>query len=267
MQLTVTNPNVIEGLTIHPSTIKNPSDVRIFRPAGDNTKLGGCTDYTGKYKKLNKKEKQSIITARKWIGQKFYSTTLTERETCPTDCLMWRKCYGNSMGFAHRIEHGAELLESMMWEIQTLTVENRMRPFVVRPHVLGDFYSLEYVEQWAKALDQFPINVFGYTAYLPTSTTKEYAEIGQALIELREKYSDRFWIRQSGSNAEEMSAIGISHHSAEDQIKNNQAFICPQQTKKSKRFWMGEYQPKKVKNCASCGLCYATKKNVIFLEH
>ena len=267
MRLTATNPNLIKGLTIHPKQIKSPNEADIFRPAGNNTKLGGSTDYIGFLQKENKREKQNVITAKKWQGQKFYSSTLIERETCPTDCKVWSICYGNSMGFAHRMQHGQELLDGMMWELKGLTVKNRNKPFVVRPHVLGDFYSLEYVSQWDKALSEFPINVFGYTAYLPTSENSKYAEIGRAIIELRNKHKDRFWIRQSGSDNHTMTALTYSNNNAQQQLANKTAFICPQQTKKSKRFWMGDFQPKKAKNCASCGLCWTTTKNVVFLEH
>ena len=111
------------------------------------------------------------------------------------------------------------------------------------------------------------INVFGYTAYLPTSENSKYAEIGRAIIELRNKHKDRFWIRQSGSDNHTMTALTYSNNNAQQQLANKTAFICPQQTKKSKRFWMGDFQPKKAKNCASCGLCWTTTKNVVFLDH
>ena len=36
---------------------------------------------------------------------KMRTVTLTERKTCPKDCVHWEDCYGNNMPFAHRIDH------------------------------------------------------------------------------------------------------------------------------------------------------------------
>ena len=267
MNLRATHPAILNSTTIHPSTIKVPTYGKIFKSADMNTKLGGCSDWAGSERKRNKKNKDSVITNPKWFGQRFYYNTLTERETCPTDCKFWTKCYGNSMGFAHRMQHGQEIEDIMMWEMESLSLENRNKFFTIRPHVLGDFYSLKYVELWDKMLTNFRVNAFGYTAYLPDSKNSEYSEIGQALIELREKHTDRFWIRQSGGSAPTMSALGMSNPLAKEQLKSKKAFICPNQQTKKSSACTDTFQPKRAKNCASCGLCYRTKKNVVFLEH
>ena len=49
-------------------------------------------------------------------------------------------------------------------EIEVLDVRHG-GGFVVRLHVLGDFYSVEYVGLWRRLLRQYPtLRVFGYTA-------------------------------------------------------------------------------------------------------
>jgi hypothetical protein len=40
--------------------------------------------------------------------------------------------------------------------------------FLVRLHVLGDFYSVRYAELWHEALEAYPaLHIFGYTAREP----------------------------------------------------------------------------------------------------
>ena len=51
-------------------------------------------------------------------------------------------------------------------EIEVLDVRHG-GGFVVRFHVLGDFYSVEYVGLWRRLLRQYPtLRVFGYTCVI-----------------------------------------------------------------------------------------------------
>ena len=50
--------------------------------------------------KLGKKVNKGI-----YKDYKMKTVTLTERKTCPADCVHWEDCYGNNMPFAHRINH------------------------------------------------------------------------------------------------------------------------------------------------------------------
>ena len=91
------------------------------------------------------------VTKGKWKGFPIFTLTLEERATCPRSCAHWADCYGNNMLYAFRYEAGPELeamLETELAELQ------RKYPngFLVRLHILGDFYSVGYVAKWAKWL-------------------------------------------------------------------------------------------------------------------
>ena len=65
---------------------------------------------------------------------------------------------------ARRVEAGPELEARLERQIEVLDVRHG-GGFVVRFHVLGDFYSVEYVGLWRRLLRQYPtLRVFGYTA-------------------------------------------------------------------------------------------------------
>lgn len=87
--------------------------------------------------------------------------TLEERATCPTDCPHYRDCYGNNMHAARRLAHGPRLERAIERDLVALNG----KPALIRLHVLGDFYSVPYVEFWRSMMRRFPnISVFGYTA-------------------------------------------------------------------------------------------------------
>ena len=71
-------------------------------------------------------------------------------------------------------------------------------------------------------------------------------EIGKELAKLRVKFAGRFQIRLSGGGDIEYSANPINDGFA--------GFTCPEQTNR-------------VDSCASCGLCWTTKKSVNFITH
>jgi hypothetical protein len=100
-------------------------------------------------------------------GWPIFTLTLEERATCPRTCKAWGFCYGNNMQAAERIVAGERLEAALGLELLAL---QRQHPggFMVRLHVLGDFYSEDYVRFWTSALDRFPaLHVFGFTARLP----------------------------------------------------------------------------------------------------
>jgi hypothetical protein len=93
-----------------------------------------------------------------------YTLTLEERASCPLTCKHWRSCYGNGMMVASRVQAGPELEARLEREIEVLDVRH-VKGFVVRLHVLGDFYSVEYVELWRRLLRQYStMRIWGYTA-------------------------------------------------------------------------------------------------------
>jgi hypothetical protein len=258
LKLQPTHPLVQIEKSIHQKTITpitNHED--IFKSGSANKKLGGCIDYIGEDKKLNKKIKDALILKGKWSGMPMVSLTIEERSTCPTSCLHWLDCYGNSMGFAKRYIHGEDLEKQIKKDIRKLARIYK-GGFVVRLHILGDFYSLEYVKMWGELLDTYKnLYVFGYTARLKDSP------IGDAVYKLQ---SDRWWIRISNGDDDEMCANEMNDESLA-QLKNHTAFICPHMLYKKESTHTRTYKPRKAMNCSRCGACWSTRKTVIFPLH
>ena len=182
------------------------------------------------------------ITASKWKGKRLYSLTLEERTTCPTSCHHWDDCYGNNMPFAHRFKwQNIDLF--LEPEIDSL-MQKHKDGIVIRLHVLGDFFSGEYVSFWEEMLYKHPkLCIFGYTA------REENSSIGKAISLMNMRFSERCVIRHSGNK----EADSPWSYAAEESFEGK-SFDCPEQTGK-------------LKNCASCGLCWITNKTVRFQTH
>ena len=82
-----------------------------------------------------------LIVKGRWRGFPVYTLTLEERATCPRTCHHWRSCFGNGTHLADRIAAGANLEWRLEREVALLDIDHP-RGFVVRLHVLGDFYSV-----------------------------------------------------------------------------------------------------------------------------
>lgn len=228
MRLTETHPAVIEGKSIHWKRTKDPYTYKgnVLKSVRDNTKLGNGSD---------------LIVKGKWSGMPMFSLTLEERATCPKSCHHWRDCYGNNMGFAHRFQHGKALELKLSMELDKLAEKYR-NGFVVRLHVLGDFYSEEYAQLWAAKLRRYPnLHVFGYTARPSGDPIR--AEI--ALMNL--VFRDRCWIRLSQKVDTGSQLLAI-------ETPSSNAITCPQQTGKTEA-------------CVTCGLCWSVSKPIHFLTH
>ena len=213
--------------TVYPKSIKSPLDptYQVLKKGSNNKKLG--------FK----------ITSNKWKYKKLYSLTLTERDTCPESCHHWEDCYGNNMPFAHRFDTPG-IVQAVEEQLETL-VKKHPEGIVLRLHVLGDFYSLDYVRFWERMLKQFPtLCVFGYTA------REDNSNIGAAIQFLNIQYQDRWVVRFSRSN--ETKRIGLWY--AAEESFGGKAFTCPEQTGK-------------LNSCADCGLCWTAPKTVRFLSH
>ena len=212
--------------TRYQKSIKSPVDATILKQGKNNKKLG--------YK----------IKKGKHKGKYLYSLTLTERDTCPTSCHHWDDCYGNNMPFAHRFQHGPELEKKLDDEIGKL-VRKHAKGILVRLHVLGDFYSTEYVFHWSTLLDKYPtLAVYGYTA-------RYYDSIGSAIAFLSILHSNRWDIRYS-KNKNYSDATQFQY--AADESFSGDFFDCPEQS--------GQ-----VKSCADCAACWQTTKTVRFKSH
>lgn len=182
-----------------------------------------------------------VIKAGKWTNKKLYSLTLEERATCPRSCHHWDNCYGNNMPFAHRFEHGPELIKRLEYEIKALLKQHK-DGVVIRLHVLGDFYSRGYVKFWRKMVAKNrQLSIFGYTA-------RDDA-IGNDIKSLNAAFPDQCVIRFSRNEKYD----GTNQYAADEDMLFN-TFTCPEQTGK-------------LKNCANCGLCWSVNKTVKFLTH
>lgn len=194
----------------------------------------------------NQRKLGRVVTKGDWKGMPIYSLTLEERATCPRTCKQWLSCYGNNMSLAKRYRHGQKFEALLGQDLAALQVRHPFG-FVVRVHVLGDFYSAEYVRLWDWALDLFPaLHVFGYTAWQPDT------EIGREVVRLRSKRWERFAVRTSGA-AKGPRTLVI----ADDEKAPKTAIICPAQAGATT-------------NCASCGLCWspaAKHRPIAFHQH
>lgn len=185
------------------------------------------------------------ITKGRWRGFRIYTLTLEERATCPISCARWRSCYGNSMHLAKRLVHGSELEERLLHELAIMQ-SRHPKGFAVRLHVLGDFYSVKYVELWRSFLEKFPaLHVFGFSARHDIEDP-----IAVALMALVDDHWLRFAVRFSNAPMSKRSTVTIEHPLQ----KPADAILCPQQLGKTNA-------------CATCALCWQTEKRVAFLMH
>jgi hypothetical protein len=226
MKLKPSHPALAEGRTIHPKyVVKADGSKSILKPVASNDKVG---------------KGLSVIVKGAWRGFPLFSVTLEERATCPPDCLRWNECYGNGMMFAHRFEHGPEFEAQLLREVEAAAA---LYPFgfAVRLHILGDFYSVEYVTLWRNMLDRFPnLHVYGYSAQWQNP-------IAAAIQATRIKHRDRFWLRFSRN----FEYDGENIYAAQEGTRGVQ---CPEQTGKAR-------------SCLDCGLCWAINATIIFKDH
>ena len=229
---TATQRARIEGTTVYRKSVKQPADnnlfLKVLKPGSNNKKLG--------YK----------VTKGRWKGKYLYSLTLEERATCPRYCHHWDDCYGNNMPFAHRYDVNTDLCPAIHTAINRLR-HKHPAGIVIRLHVLGDFYSPEYVMFWRHMLDFWPnLCLFGYTARWGDDT-QEQIDI------MNKEYPNRCVIRYSRNMEYDET---LSTRFAADETFNGPAFTCPEQTGRSD-------------SCAACGACWSegASRTVRFLSH
>lgn len=226
MNLNPSHPALHENRTIHKSKVVAVNN-RLFKKASENIKLGGKGD--------------GLVTKGKLRGYKMFSLTLQERATCPPTCIHWTDCFGNNMAFAHRFEHGENLEKELPIQVGTLLKKNP-KGVLIRLHVLGDFYSREYVELWSTLLKQHEkLAIFGYSARTSNDP------IGVALRIQGILFPKQSFIRYSVNNYDEGRFIATN-------IKLPGAITCPEQTGKTD-------------SCTTCSFCWETKIPVHFITH
>lgn len=221
-------PHAIKGTTVCSAKVRDPLNERVLKPGRNSTKLG------------------ERVTKGKWKGMPIYSLTLEERATCPRSCKMWLQCYGNNMQFAVRYRHGTALEYALSMELAALS-KKYPKGFVVRLHVLGDFYSVDYVKRWEFWLTRYPaLRVFGYTSW-PKDDPR-----GMMVASLRDRHWDRFAVRTSG--APDGPRTAVFREGLLAPLKEKDAIVCPAQTGRTA-------------SCGTCTLCWATQRPIAFIEH
>ncbi|MDE2469723.1 MAG: hypothetical protein KGL35_13545 [Bradyrhizobium sp.] len=189
----------------------------------------------------NQRKLGSHVVKGPWKGMPIYALTLEERATCPKSCHHWRSCYGNNMPFARRHELGPDLEEGIVREVRALAAKHP-GGFVVRLHVLGDFYSPTYARVWEQMLwAHAALHIFGYTGRPRDSV------IGQAISAMNRESGGRCVIRFSTPDGGPMTATTIERP----------GIVCPVQTGRTDC-------------CGTCGLCWSPAmrdKAIIFLDH
>lgn len=227
MALADSHPAVVEGRTIFPTTVNpvgHPRLKRLLKSGKNSRKIG------------------AVVTKGYLRGAPIYTLTLEERATCPRSCSVYGACYGNGMPFAQRIKHGHEF-ERLLWEELAEKQAAHPNGFLVRLHILGDFYSVDYAELWAEALEAYPaLHVFGYTAHEPES------EIGQVICQLLGLRGDRFHMRFSGWAGRSNGSVVV------DRAEDAEHLVCPAQTGKTQC-------------CATCCFCWNSDRTIAFLKH
>lgn len=169
-----------------------------------------------------------------------YLLTIEERATCPRSCQQWKNCYGNNMPFANRINHESPAFyTSLEEELGALSLKHSTG-FVVRLHVLGDFFSKKYVRFWMKMMTRHPeLKIYGYTHRYP-----EHKDgIGREIEKLNAMGA---WVRFSDRGGLMSANVGAASAAADIQ--------CPEEVGKTE-------------SCLTCGLCWQTTKPIRFLEH
>lgn len=197
--------------------------------------------------KSGKSNKKLGALVRKgwWKGLPIFSLTLEERASCPSHCEQWTNCYGNNMPFAHRYDHTHPLFEQTLASNLCSLATKHSQGFVVRLHVLGDFYSEDYVRFWQAMMFSLPqIRVFGYTHHRHNSS------IGQRIASLNHMFSQRWRIRFSDDSTQSFRSEVV----ASEQQATKDGIVCPEQ--------LGLTE-----SCGDCGYCWHSNSPVFFLEH
>jgi hypothetical protein len=229
---------VEEGRTVFTHCRRLPvlkkSGLSVLKPVKYNRKMG---------------DGASVITKGYWRGMPMYNLTLEERATCPPDCPQWEDCYGNNMPFATRYEAGEALERAIAHDVGYLS-ERHPDGFVNRLHVLGDFYSVAYVQLWCNLIRAHPaLRVFGFTHWQHNTSIGEAVSNG---------YGPRFRIMRSdpASSSEHDGDILPAAYTLPAGVGEARpgSTLCP---------WYSG----KTASCLTCGLCWNGRISVSFPRH
>ena len=196
----------------------------------------------------NKKLGKKVLKGNK-KDFKMYTLTLIERATCSDECEHWETCYGNNMMYAIRFNpYNKNFLPRLESDIKTIANEPKNKNgFLLRLHVLGDFYNVDYVLFWKRMLKLYPnLNIYGYTRNHNNSKYLDKRNIANEIIKLNTLFSTRFYIRFSNKLDIEESANSID--------LGKKGITC-----------LAQIDDKKT--CATCTLCWSSKKPINFITH
>jgi hypothetical protein len=199
-------------------------------------------------KSTNKKIGKKVLKGLK-KDYPIYTITLVERKTCSDECEHWLTCYGNNMMYAIRFNpYNKNFLPRLESDLKTIANEPKNKNgFLLRLHVLGDFYSKDYVLFWKRMLKLYPnLNIYGYTRNHNNSKYLEKRNIANEIIKLNTLFSTRFYIRFSNKLDIEESANSID--------LGKKGITC-----------LAQVDDKKT--CATCTLCWTSKKPINFITH
>lgn len=220
MRLKPDNPVLAQAITIHPKARRSPTDTTLLKSVAGNKKMG---------------KGDNVISKGHWAGMPMFQLSLEERATCPLTCSQWASCFANNTAFAHRIDHThPEFIDILAAEIKVLAMKFR-HGFVIRPHVIGDYFSAEYAAFWIEQTALYPnLHIFGFTHWERDSV------IGRMIMEWNK--NDRVWVRFSDQGGEMSANV------------EGEGFDCPEQTGKTE-------------SCLTCGACWSSTKAVRFKQH
>jgi hypothetical protein len=223
--------NATRSLFARTRVFEPTSQENVLKDGSNNSKIGG-----------------DVLVGR-LKGARIYTLTLEERATCPTNCELWRGCYGNSMQHSRRWKAGPALEAAVADELGVLC--SMFEKVLVRLHILGDFYSVEYVGLWYQMLKRHPnLFLFGFTAHTG------YSKTGKAIAAMRDAYPNRVFMRQSGSSGP-WGSFTIDFPT--EKTRFGDAVVCPEQR--------DAMNGKQGMHCGSCGLCWAGSTPIVFCEH
>lgn len=237
--LSALDPAYRGGRSLFPSRVFSPDEVRrVLKDGHQSRKIG------------------KMVTKGPRKGWPIFTLTLEERASCPapkpdgTGCREWASCYGNNMQAAERIEHGPLLTVALAEELGAL---QRKHPggFLVRLHVLGDFYARDYAEFWGRMLAELPaLHLFGFTAHAPAS------EIGRAVARLA---LDHGWARSAIRFSGAPHEVRASRVIGPGEVDAG-AVLCPAQI-------VRENGAAATDCCATCALCWQSERSIAFRRH
>ena len=154
------------------------------------------------------------------------------------------------MQWPKRWKHGPELESRIEAEVADLCA--RHENVLVRLHVLGDFYSLDYLSLWLSLMQRHErLACFGFTAWGPET------EIGELISHMRVEFGRRWSMRHSGRTGP-WGSFTIDFPTEKKRIGD--ALVCPEERDAMNGTGKGTH-------CGNCAACWSSDVPIVFVEH